>query len=212
MPNLFISYRRIDSAPEAGRLSDALQRVMGRRPVFRDVDSLAPGEIFASEIDRSIGGADTVIVLIGPLWIGELQRRLGLNTTDFVRQEVASALRLNKRVIPVLLRGAELPDPHDLPDDLSTLPQHNALRLRDDESWEAGLQRLIEAVGRPIHWGFLLARGLASLCLAVLVAWLGLPVVIPESGVGEARLTILAFLAGWILVECGHWYRRRGRR
>ena len=211
MPNVFISYRRIDAAQDAGRLADALQRVLGQRPVFRDVESIAPGEVFAEEIDRRITTADVVIVLIGPQWLGELQRRQGLGETDFVHREVACALRLNKWVIPVLLREAKMPESHQLPGDLALLSTLHGLPLRDDKGWEAGLNQLIDAVGRPVNWRHLVARGIAAGTLAVLIAWLGLPLARPESGISEARVTILVVMTIWILTEWRLWYQRRGR-
>jgi hypothetical protein len=44
MGGIFISYRRNDSGPEAGRLRDALIRHFGANQVFRDRDSITPGE------------------------------------------------------------------------------------------------------------------------------------------------------------------------
>ncbi len=41
---IFISYRRADSAAEAGRLYDRLVEQFGRRNVFMDVDDIGPGE------------------------------------------------------------------------------------------------------------------------------------------------------------------------
>src|SRR5918997_1295290 len=43
---VFISYRRDDSAPYAGRLGDALSRSFGAGEIFRDIDRIKPGERF----------------------------------------------------------------------------------------------------------------------------------------------------------------------
>jgi hypothetical protein len=40
----FISYRREDSAGYAGRLRESIERRLGEAHVFRDVDTLRPGQ------------------------------------------------------------------------------------------------------------------------------------------------------------------------
>jgi hypothetical protein len=50
---------------------------------------------------------------------------------DFVRLEVAKALEHGVRVIPLLVGGASMPHPNDLPEDLRALCGHQAMDLRD---------------------------------------------------------------------------------
>ena len=44
MGGIFISYRRGDTSPYAGRLSDTLVNRFGPDSIFRDIDGIAPGE------------------------------------------------------------------------------------------------------------------------------------------------------------------------
>ena len=44
MAGLFISYRREDSAPYAGRLYDRLSRDLAEHEVFIDIDTIDPGD------------------------------------------------------------------------------------------------------------------------------------------------------------------------
>jgi len=83
--------------------------------------------------------------------------------------------------------------------------------LRDDEHWQAGVERLLDAVGRPVKARWVLARGVGALLVAFLFVWLGLPTLLPEMGIDEARLAILLLLGLWAFAECAHWYRARGR-
>ena len=53
------------------------------------------------------------------------------NPEDFVRMEIATALKRDIRVIPVLLDGVVMPPSTDLPDDLKPLVRRNALPVRD---------------------------------------------------------------------------------
>jgi hypothetical protein len=58
-------------------------------------------------------------------------RRLD-DPNDYVRLEVATALKKNVVVIPILLQGAQMPAGHALPDVLCDLSMRNAIRLNDD--------------------------------------------------------------------------------
>ena len=66
MPGIFISYRRNESAGQAGRLFDRLAARFGEDRVFMDVDTLVPSEQFATRIEKAIATADVMLVLIGP--------------------------------------------------------------------------------------------------------------------------------------------------
>ena len=46
-----------------------------------------------------------------------------------MRVEIGTALKRDIRVIPVLVEGAAMPQPGDLPDDLKSLPRRNALEV-----------------------------------------------------------------------------------
>ena len=66
--NIFISYRREDSAAYAGRLCDHLNTLMGADRVFMDFEDIAPGQRFAQTIDDTIARCDTALIVIGPRW------------------------------------------------------------------------------------------------------------------------------------------------
>ena len=61
---------------------------------------------------------------------------------DFVRLEVGTALRRSDvTVIPVLVSGARMPDPDDLPPDIAPITRRNALELSDTR-WRYDVGRL----------------------------------------------------------------------
>jgi hypothetical protein len=133
MPRIFINYRRVDSAGFAGRLYDHLYRHLGADSIFMDIDSIAPGEDFVQVIQRALDHCDAVLVMIGPTWATATdehgQRRLDI-ARDYVRMEIEEALKRDDvRVIPVLVNGATMPDPDDLPDGLKPLTRRNAVEL-----------------------------------------------------------------------------------
>lgn len=153
MAGVFISYRRDDCAGHAGRLYDRLADRLGESSVFMDVDAIELGADFGVRIDEAIGACRLVIVLIGDDWLdiadGRGRRRLD-DPTDFVRREVATALRRSDvRVIPVLVEGATMPPVERLPEDLKSLARRNALEL-SDAGWRYDVERLIEAVERVV--------------------------------------------------------------
>ena len=60
MGGIFISYRREDSGPYAGRLRDTLSRHFGAEQVFRDIDTIDPGERFPRVIEQAVGSCDAL--------------------------------------------------------------------------------------------------------------------------------------------------------
>src|SRR6185436_13758920 len=75
-------------------------------------------------------------------------RRLD-NPSDFVRIEIAGALKRDVRVVPVLVDGARLPAAAELPDVLQPLLRRNAVELRDAR-WDADIDQLIASLERIV--------------------------------------------------------------
>ena len=150
---IFISYRREESSAWAGRLSDRLSNHFPSNQIFMDVDSVDLGEDFVKTIEKTVGSCDVLIAVIGKGWLiscdQEGQRRLD-NPEDFVRIEIATALKRDIRVIPVLVDGASMPRSGDLPDDLKALVRRNALQL-SHERFRTDSERLAFAVERALE-------------------------------------------------------------
>src|SRR5262245_58031823 len=146
MPNFFISYRREDSGGYAGRLFDGLSARFGEDHIFMDINTIEPGVDFVEVIADAISKCDILVVIIGKRWLSATdateQRRLD-NPDDFVRVEVQAGLEKNIRVIPVLVGGAAMPRPQDLPEALTKLARRNALELSDTR-WHTDVDKLIE--------------------------------------------------------------------
>jgi len=132
MAGIFISYRREDTAPWAGRIYERLAHEFSRNQLFMDVDNIAPGLDFVEVLEEQIAACDALLVLIGRDWVEAKnvsgQRRLD-DPNDFVRVEVEAALRRNVRVIPILVDGARMPAHEDLPECLRPLLRRNAVEL-----------------------------------------------------------------------------------
>lgn len=151
---VFISYRRQDSQSAAGRLADSLEQRFGKAQIFRDVETIQPGVDFVEAIEGALSSCSAMLVVIGRRWKGDNgeQNRL-LLANDWIRLEIAAALKRGIRVIPVLVEGASPPAEADLPEDIKSLARRQALTLAD-ERWDYDVQQLaaaLETVGvRPI--------------------------------------------------------------
>lgn len=150
MRSVFVSYRRKDSEGESGRLFDDLTSHFGSESVFMDVSAIEPGRDFRKAIDQSVTTCSVLLAIIGQEWL-ELKdatgRRRLEDPNDFVRLELASALRRDIPLIPVLVRGAKMPEIDRLPPDLQELVYRNAVELTHAR-WKSDVQLLIRAL-RP---------------------------------------------------------------
>jgi hypothetical protein len=148
---VFISYRRDETSAHAGRLYDRLSDAFGEQAVFMDVDSIGLGLDFARVLDEALASCAVMLVLIGPGWLDTLDEhgrpRLH-DPRDYMRLEVQAGLQRDIRVVPVLVREAELPPAEALPEPLRPLASRQAFRL-PDEAFRSQAQVLVERL-RPI--------------------------------------------------------------
>lgn len=151
MPSgIFVSYRRQDSQMAAGRLADCIKEEFGDAEIFRDVENIDPGADFTEALERALNSCVVMLVVIGPQWltISDKNGRRRLDAAgDWTRVEVATALRRNIRVIPVLLENTPMPEEADLPADIAKLAQRQALEV-SDKRWGADTDKLMEALAR----------------------------------------------------------------
>ena len=145
---IFISYRRDDSEGESGRLYDDLVRAYGDASVFMDVAGIQPGLDFRRAIDDNVAACGVLLAVIGPAWATitghDGTRRLD-NPEDYVRLEIASALKRGIPVIPVLVHDAHMPALEQLPDDLKDLRYRNSVELTHAR-WNSDVPLLISAL------------------------------------------------------------------
>jgi formylglycine-generating enzyme required for sulfatase activity len=144
---IFLSYRRDDTGPYAGRLYDRLQQHFGRDDLFMDIDTITLGLDFVEAIQDAVGSCQVLLAVIGRQWLTstdpEGNRRLD-NPEDFVRLEITTALRRDIRVIPVLVGGASMPRATELPEELRPLARRQALAVGD--RFHPDVDRLMQAL------------------------------------------------------------------
>lgn len=149
MGSVFISYRRDETDGQARSLYQELVTRLGKGSVFMDVDSIAPGRDFRAVIQERLAACDVVLALIGRNWAtstDESGRRRLDDERDFVRLEIATALRRNIPVTPVLLHGAQVPPAAQLPADMADLAFRQGFELRHS-TWQADVEELLSRLG-----------------------------------------------------------------
>ncbi len=89
-----------------------------------------------------------LLAVIGPNWLDakdeDGNRRLD-SESDFVRIEIAAALKRGIPVIPILLEGTRIPKPERLPDDVKDLPRRNGLSVHH-ASFHSDMDKLVRAL------------------------------------------------------------------
>jgi TIR domain len=148
MARVFISYRRDDSEGQARALFRDLSDMLGKDAVFMDVDSIALGRDFREVLQEHLASCDSMLVLIGVRWLtaGDSAGRRLDHPDDYVRQEIAAALKRKIPVTPVLVQGARIPDQSQLPDDLKELAYRNGFELSHTR-WNSDVRELLQRLG-----------------------------------------------------------------
>jgi hypothetical protein len=154
MPRIVISYRRADSAAISGRIFDRLTHRYGAEKIFMDIDEIPFGIDFREHIAGVLATCDAVVAVIGPRWVtgGSPTARI-VEETDPVRIEVQAALERGVPVIPVLVEGAAMPEPSELPPPLVDLAYRNACEVSSGRDFHAHVDRLIRAIDRMFPEG-----------------------------------------------------------
>jgi hypothetical protein len=178
---IFISYRREDAAANALGVSQYLANEFGRRNVFLDIDMRA-GTKFPLFLEQRLAQCKVMLALIGPDWLNasdeQGRRRLDI-PDDWVRLEIAHALKRGITVIPVCVGGANLPPRTVLPEDIRGLVDHQAISIT-----HPGFRREMSGLVRDIrhipsrkswpHLGLILAGLSLFFALALTLFWIPL--------------------------------------
>jgi len=150
-PVLFVSYRHADVPDAAARITELLVHRYGLRSVFIDVEGLAPGRVFSTELERAVRGSRAVVPIIGPRWEGPLDdngvARIS-QPDDWVAKELLIAFEEETSVLPVLVQRAAL-DFTVIPQSLRALEPIQRTQARY-EDMEHDLQRLFDALDRIV--------------------------------------------------------------
>jgi len=130
---VFISYSRRDGALVA-RLVEALQA--RGKDVWVDVSGIRDAEVFPAALRMAVEQSDGFLFVISPESVA----------SRYCEQEVAHALELNKRIVPLLYRA--VPD-DALPDGIRV---RNWIPIGDHGDFEQGVARAVDALDTDLAW------------------------------------------------------------
>jgi hypothetical protein len=137
MGGVFVNYRVKDEALGAAWICRELTGRFGDGQVFRDTDSLRPGDHFPDTIRRALRESDIVLAVIGPEWLTLRDsdgKRLIDRERDWVRTEIEDAFAHDIPVLPVFLLDTPLLDKNDLPASITRLAAIQNLRIGFEDS------------------------------------------------------------------------------
>lgn len=147
---MFISYRRGDSFWAANAIHTFLVERFGAENVFKDLESIKPGEPWEKALNAALDTCELMLVLIGDEWTtcksGFWSKPRIKQKGDMVRKEISFSLEKEIPVVPVLLDETQLPAPKALPEDIKGLRDLQAARI-SKASFRGDLENLIERCG-----------------------------------------------------------------
>lgn len=134
--NLFISYSRKDAQAFADELAGGLE-FQGGFAVTLDRHSIVEGEDWRKRLGALIADADTVVFIVSP----------GSAVSDVCKWEIEEAVRLSKRILPVLWIAPE--QGQQVSERLAEL---NYTRFDEGRSFIMGLKALVTALNTDLGW------------------------------------------------------------
>lgn len=131
--DIFISYRRKGGGFETANLIHDRLTQAGYK-VFMDIENLRSGK-FNEQLYRQIENCKDFIVVLGS---DSLERCK--NEGDWLRLEIAHAIKSDKNIIPIFLRNFKFPDEY-LPEDIDEIKNYEGIEA-SQELFSAFLEKL----------------------------------------------------------------------
>jgi len=141
---IFLSYRHDGDAAVRKQICDTLKAHFGN-------DSVVSDEIFTDGVDLELQVKDAisrcaaVLVLVDPHWIASMPRIC--EPKDFVRVEIAHAVRARMPVIPVLV-DATMPSRESMPPEIADFARYTGRAVDMIDGFPTAMQRLVRSVTR----------------------------------------------------------------
>ncbi|MDR3001875.1 MAG: toll/interleukin-1 receptor domain-containing protein [Fibromonadaceae bacterium] len=166
---IFISYRRKGGYDTAKLLYDRL-RLDGYSVSF-DIDTLVNGD-FDNELENRVNECKDFLLVLSP---GIFDRLFVPDPdydpeNDWVRREIAQALKANKNIIPLYLEGFVFPK--NLPDDIKNIARKNAIDLYP-KYFEAAYEKMKSFLNSKPSWRVKHQKKMISVVAAILLAFAG---------------------------------------
>jgi serine/threonine protein kinase len=139
--DVFISYRRDGGAETSRAIKERLQRE--GFAVFLDVDRLKSGH-FDVTLLRHIENTRNFLVVLSKNSLERAREQ----PNDWLRREIAHAIRCRRNVIPLMAPGFKMPNAEDLPYDLRQLVKYNGI-CYEHEHFDGVIEQLLEFLRSP---------------------------------------------------------------
>ena len=148
MPTIVICCRTSNSFGISGRIFDCLVEHFGRGSIFLD-DLNANDRQFDrnrfDEIQDRARRANIVLASVGQNWLNGIQ-----NENDPVRLVIRTALESGVVVAPVLVNGARMPTPEQLPRAIKNFAYRSAIVVDPGADFDIHIRRLIQSVEKLV--------------------------------------------------------------
>ncbi len=155
---LFVNYRRADDPDFVQHMRTWFMIRYGRQNVFMDFDTIPEFARFEDFIREKVRESDAVIAVIGPNWLRLLQEKESSGRPDYVRIELEEALKHNKVIAPICIKGAVVPPSEEVPASLRPIFRRNVASLRDGRDILEDIQRILDSLETQlVHQGVSLA-------------------------------------------------------
>lgn len=150
MAEVCIISRRGDAGPIAGHIINYLTQTFGTDDVTGNHIPIDAGQDARDVLSRRVSNAYLVLVIIGRSFFTD--NRL-TSPTDPVRFAVDAALRRNQMIVPLLVDGAVMPPPHELPVGLDALAYRGAVPVRDVPDFQRDMESVTYTVRQAVSAG-----------------------------------------------------------
>jgi hypothetical protein len=154
--NVFLSYRREESAHVAGRIYDYLENQFGTGQIFFDIEGIPIGGDFRHHIRAHLIQSQALILVVGQRWAARFRQSTNwlsswraARTIDYVKMEIELALDHNVRILPLLVDGANMPREHQMPAKISQICYFHAAPVRAGLDFRTDMARVRDAIENP---------------------------------------------------------------
>jgi hypothetical protein len=153
---IFVNYRGTDEMWATEFVYARMTEAFGPETVFKAGNGLQPGDVYSPILLEKAAFCPVMLVCMGQAWLTtpgpDGSRRLD-SPDDWVRKEIALSLRIGNHVIPLLFGNfgtTSLPKADDLPEELRSLIERQAVRLVPGGGLDLVVPRLVDRLAELV--------------------------------------------------------------
>lgn len=145
LDKIFISYRTSDGIDFAGRLKERLAKK--GFSVYYNPEKHAVGEPFPVYLKKAVEACKVFLIVVTPNLVSGLIENIVSGEDDYVRDELETAIKSGKKIIPIL-RGTDMPQDKQLPDMIKGFSVIDSIEVnsKDASDFNYGIKKVIKKV------------------------------------------------------------------